>query len=251
VSEPSALRFDHFTVIPSIDLKAGAVVRLVRGDMNRATVYGNDPAAVAQQFAAAGAELIHIVDLDGAIAGAPRNLEAVRAIRAAVGCRLDVSGGVRTLDSLSAVIEAGADVVSIGSAAFLNPTLVADASAAYPGRIFGSLDIRDGKLAIRGWVETSELSVADALDRFRGAGVAAVIVTDISRDGTESGANLSMFAETARIARAPIIASGGVASLDDLRTLKSLFPDGIVGAITGRALYEGRFSLESIFSSAL
>jgi phosphoribosylformimino-5-aminoimidazole carboxamide ribotide isomerase len=243
VSEPSAFRFDHFTVIPSIDLKAGAVVRLVRGDMNRATVYGHDPAAVAQQFVAAGAELIHIVDLDGAIAGAPRNLEAVRAIRAAVGCRLDVSGGVRTLDSLSAVIEAGADVVSIGSAAFLNPALLADACARYPGRMFGSLDVRDGKLAIRGWIETSELSVVDAVDRFREAGVAAVIVTDISRDGTESGANLSMFAEAARLAQMPIIASGGVASLDDLRILKSLFRDGIVGAITGRALYEGRFSL--------
>jgi len=251
VSESSAVRFDHFTVIPSIDLKAGEVVRLVRGDMNRATVYGGDSAAVAREFAAAGAELIHIVDLDGAIAGVPRNLEAVRAIRAAVRCRLDVSGGLRTLDSLSAVIDAGADVVSIGSAAFLNPALIAEACARYPGRIFGSLDVRDGKLAIRGWVETSELSVADALGRFRVAGVAAVIVTDISRDGTESGANVAMFAEAARLARIPVIASGGVASLNDLRTLKALFPDGVVGAITGRALYEGRFSLKSVLSLAL
>ncbi|HXR23846.1 MAG TPA: HisA/HisF-related TIM barrel protein, partial [Candidatus Binataceae bacterium] len=190
-------------------------------------------------------------DLDGAIAGVPRNLEAVRAIRAAVRCRLDVSGGLRTLDSLSAVIDAGADVVSIGSAAFLNPALIAEACARYPGRIFGSLDVRDGKLAIRGWVETSELSVADALGRFRAAGVAAVIVTDISRDGTESGANVAMFAEAARLARIPVIASGGVASLNDLRTLKALFPDGVVGAITGRALYEGRFSLKSVLSLAL
>lgn len=251
MSDPSAFRFDHFTVIPSIDLKAGEVVRLVRGDMNRATVYGSDPAAVARQFATAGADLIHIVDLDGAIAGAPRNLEAVRAVRAAVGCRLDVSGGVRTLDSLRALIEAGADIVSIGSAAFLSPALIADACAAYPGRIFGSLDIRDNKLAIRGWVETSQLSVPDALGRFRDAGVAAVIVTDISRDGTESGANLSMFAQTARVAGVPVIASGGIASTDDLLALKALFADGVVGAITGRALYEGRFSLKSIFSPAL
>ena len=251
MSEPPAFRFDHFTVIPSIDLKAGEVVRLVRGDMNRATVYGNDPAAVARQFAAAGAELIHIVDLDGAIAGAPRNLDAVRAIRAAVSCRLDVSGGVRTLDSLSVLIEAGADVVSIGSAAFLNPALIADACAAYPGRIFGSLDIRDNKLAIRGWVETSQLSVPDALGRFREAGVAAVIVTDISRDGTESGANLSMFAQAARIARVAVIASGGVASTEDLLALKALFPNGVVGAITGRALYEGRFSLAEVLSAVL
>jgi phosphoribosylformimino-5-aminoimidazole carboxamide ribotide isomerase len=251
VSESSAFRFDHFTVIPSIDLKAGEVVRLVRGDMNRATVYGSDPAAVALEFAVAGAELIHIVDLDGAIAGAPRNLDAVRAIRAAVRCRLDVSGGLRTLDSLSAVIGAGADVVSIGSAAFLHPALLAEACARYPGRIFGSLDVRDGKLAIRGWVETSQLSVPDALVRFREAGVTAVIVTDIARDGTESGANVAMFAEAARLAGVPVIASGGVASLNDLRALKMLFHEGVVGAITGRALYEGRFSLKSILAPSL
>lgn len=246
-----AFRFDRFTVIPSIDLKAGEVVRLVRGDMNCATVYGSDPAAVAHRFAAAGAELIHIVDLDGAIAGTPRNLDAVRAIRAAVQCRLDVSGGLRTLDSIRAAIAAGADVVSIGSAAFLNPALLATACVAYPGRIFGSLDVREGKLAIRGWVETSELSIADALVRFRAAGVAAVIVTDISRDGTESGANVALFAEAARLAQVPVVASGGVASLDDLRKLKERFAEGIAGAITGRALYEGRFSLESALSPTL
>ena len=158
--------FAHFTVIPSIDLKDGEVVRLLRGDMNRATVYGADPAAAASAFEAAGAELIHIVDLDGAIAGAPRNLASVRAIRAAVRCRIDVSGGLRTLDSVCAVIDAGADIVSIGSAAFLNPALIADACARYPGRIFGSLDLRNGKLAIKGWVETSELTVAEAAIRF-------------------------------------------------------------------------------------
>lgn len=242
--------FAHFTIVPSIDLKDGEVVRLLRGDMNRATVYGADPAAAASAFAAAGAELIHIVDLDGAIAGVPRNLAAVRAIRAAVGCRLDVSGGLRTLDSVSAVIDAGADVVSIGSAAFLNPQLIADACARYPGRIFGSLDVRHGKLAIKGWVETSELTVAEAAIRFREAGVAAVIVTDIARDGTESGANAALFAEAARLARVPVIASGGVASLDDLRTLRALFAEGVVGAITGRALYEGRFTLADALSAA-
>ena len=235
--------FAHFTIIPSIDLKHGEVVRLVRGDMNRATVYGADPAAVASTFAAAGAELIHIVDLDGAIAGVPRNLESVRAIRAAVGCRLDVSGGLRTLDSISAVIDAGVDLVSIGSAAFLNPAMLADACTRYPGRIFGSLDLRNGHLAVKGWVETSELTLADAAMRFREAGVAAVIVTDISRDGTESGANIAIFAEAAGLAGLPVVASGGVASLDDLRALKSLFDAGVVGAITGRALYENRFSV--------
>ncbi|HEY1852772.1 MAG TPA: HisA/HisF-related TIM barrel protein [Candidatus Binataceae bacterium] len=274
-------RFDRFTVIPSIDLKDGEVVRLLRGDMNRATVYGSDPAATASAFAAAGARLIHVVDLDGAIAGEPRNLASVRAIRDvlasspvdtfasiprdraplgdravafktgdAVRCRLDVSGGLRSLDSIDAVIDAGADIISIGSAAFLEPTLITKACAKYPGRIFGSLDVRDGKLAIRGWVETSALTVAEAAIRFRDAGVAAVIVTDISRDGTETGANVALFAEAARLARVPVVASGGVASLGDLRTLKGLFDEGIVGAITGRALYEGRFSLSEAISAA-
>lgn len=238
-----APRFEHFTVIPSIDLKGGEVVRLLRGDMNRATVYGNDPAAAARAFESDGAELIHIVDLDGAIAGAPRNLASIRAIRAAVRCRLDVSGGLRTLESVGAIVDAGADVVSIGSAAFLNPALLVEACTRYPGRIFGSLDVRNGKLAIKGWVETSELTLAKAAIRFRDAGVAAVIVTDISRDGTQSGVNVAMFAEAARLAQVPVIASGGVASLEDLRALKALFPAGVVGAITGRALYEGRFSL--------
>ncbi len=260
MSAPPAVKFEHFTVIPSIDLKDGEVVRLVRGDMNRATVYGNDPAAAARIFADAGAEFIHIVDLDGAIAGEPRNLASVRAIRDVLAsptrdparrCRLNVSGGLRTLDSIGAVIDAGADVVSIGSAAFLNPALIADACAKYPGHIFGSLDVRDGKLAIKGWVETSALTVADAAVRFREAGVAAVIVTDISRDGTESGANVAIFAEAARVARVPVIASGGVASLEDLGRLGSLFHKGIVGAITGRALYEGRFSLSQAISAVL
>jgi phosphoribosylformimino-5-aminoimidazole carboxamide ribotide isomerase len=241
--------FARFTVIPSIDLKNGEVVRLLQGDMNRATIYGGTPAGVASAFEAAGAEMIHIVDLDGAIAGAPRNYESVQSIRAAVRCRIDVSGGLRTIDSVSAMIDAGADVVSIGSAAFLNAALIVDACTRYPGRIFGSLDVRDGRLAIKGWVETSELTVAEAASRFREAGVAAVIVTDISRDGTESGANVAIFAEAARLARVPVIASGGVASLDDLRTLKALFAEGVVGAITGRALYEGRFALADALSA--
>jgi phosphoribosylformimino-5-aminoimidazole carboxamide ribotide isomerase len=251
VNAPRVQPFAHFTVIPSIDLKGGDVVRLLRGEMDRATVYGADPAATASAFEAAGAEFIHIVDLDGAIAGTPRNLASVRAIRSAVGCRIDVSGGLRTLDSVSAVFDAGADVVSIGSAAFLNPALIAQACARYPSRIFGSLDRRNGKLAIKGWVETSELTVAEAAIRFREAGVAAVIVTDISRDGTESGADAAIFAEAARLARVPVIASGGVASIEDLRTLKALFHEGVVGAITGRALYEGRFALAEALSAVL
>jgi phosphoribosylformimino-5-aminoimidazole carboxamide ribotide isomerase len=242
--------FERFTVIPSIDLKSGEVVRLLRGAMDQATVYGADPAGVAADFERQGAEIIHVVDLDGAIAGAPKNLDAIRAIRAAVRCELDVSGGLRTMDSIREVIAAGATRVSIGSAAFLNPALLKDACAALPGKVFGSIDARDGKLAIKGWVETSAMTVEDAARRFREAGVAAAIVTDISRDGTEAGLNAESIRATARSIGIPMIASGGVASLDDIRNLKTLFSDGVVGVITGRALYEGRFTVAEAIAAS-
>ena len=242
--------FERFTVIPSIDLKNGEVVRLLRGAMDQATVYGADPAAVARDFEAQGAEIIHVVDLDGAIAGAPKNLAAIRAIRAAVRCELDVSGGLRTMDSIREVIAAGATRVSIGSAAFLNPQLLKDACTALPGKVFGSIDAREGKLAIKGWVETSALSIADAARRFRDAGVAAAIVTDISRDGTEAGINTDSIRATARSVGIPMIASGGVATLDDIKNLKALFSDGVVGVITGRALYEGRFTVTQAIAAS-
>ena len=241
--------FAHFTVIPAIDLKGGKVVRLLRGEMARATTYGEDPAAVAAGFERDGAELIHLVDLDGAIAGAPQNLAAVHAIRAAVSCRLDVSGGVRSLGALRQFFDAGADYVSIGSAAFLNPQLLLEACREFPGRIIGSLDARDGRLAIKGWVETSELTVAEALARFRDAGVAAITLTDISRDGAETGVNAENYERLAAQAGVPLIASGGVASLEDLRALARLFANGVAGAITGRALYEGRFSLRAAIAA--
>ena len=242
--------FEKFTVVPSIDLKNGEVVRLLRGAMDKATVYGSDPAAVARDFERQGAEIIHVVDLDGAIAGQPKNLDAIRAIRAAVRCELDVSGCLRTMESIRTVIEAGATRVSIGSAAFLNPALLKDACAMWPGKIFGSIDARDGKLAIKGWVETSALTVADAAQRFRDARVAAAIVTDISRDGTEAGINVETIRATARSVGLPMIASGGVASLKDIESLKTLFSEGVIGVITGRALYEGRFTVvEAIAAS--
>lgn len=242
--------FERFTVVPSIDLKSGEVVRLLRGAMDRVTIYGSEPAAVARDFERQGAEIIHIVDLDGAIAGTPRNLEAIRAIRSAVGCELDVSGGLRTMDSVREVIDAGATYVSIGSAAFLNPALLRHTCAAMPGKVFGSIDARDGKLAIKGWVETSALTVAEAARRFREAGVAAVIVTDISRDGTEAGLSMDLIRTTARSVGIPMIASGGVAQLEDIENLKALFSEGVVGVITGRALYEGRFTVAKAIAAS-
>jgi phosphoribosylformimino-5-aminoimidazole carboxamide ribotide isomerase len=243
--------FTHFTVIPAIDLKGGKVVRLLRGEMSRATTYGDDPAETARGFERDGAELIHIVDLDGAIAGEPRNQEAIRAIRRAVGCRLDFSGGLRSIEAVRQTLADGADMVSIGSAAFLNPELVVQACTEFPGRVIGSIDARDGRLAIKGWVETSQLTVLDAIVRFRAAGVAAVTLTDIARDGTETGANAAMFAAVAGQAGIPLIASGGVATLEDIRTLAQLFDAGVVGAITGRALYEGRFTLGEACEAAI
>ncbi len=241
--------FESFTVIPSIDLKGGQVVRLLRGEMSRATIYGSDPAATAREFQAQGARMIHIVDLDGAIAGEPRNLDAIRAIRAAVTCEFDVSGGLRTIAAIRDAFAAGADRIALGSVAFLKPDLLRAACRDFPGRVFGSIDARDGKLAIKGWVETSALTVRDAAERFRGAGVSAIIYTDIARDGTESGADVEKFAALARRAGVPVIASGGIASLEDLRALGKHFKDGVVGAISGRALYEGRFTLAAAIAA--
>jgi phosphoribosylformimino-5-aminoimidazole carboxamide ribotide isomerase len=236
--------------MPAIDLKGGKVVRLIRGEMSRATTYGDDPAETARGFARDGAELIHIVDLDGAIAGEPRNQEAIRAIRSAVECRIDVSGGLRSIETIRQTLADRADFVSIGSAAFLNPELVVQACAEFPGCVIGSIDARDGRLAIKGWVETSQLTVLEAIARFRDAGVAAVTLTDIARDGTETGANAAMFAAIAAQAGIPVIASGGVATLGDIRTLARLFARGVVGVITGRALYQGRFTLPEAIAVA-
>ena len=242
--------FERFTVIPAIDLKSGEVVRLLQGDMARSTVYGSDPATAARNFEKQGAELIHIVDLDGALAGAPRNLDAIRKIRNATNCRIDVSGGLRTIESIREVAAAGADFVSIGSAAFLDPELLRRACAELPARVFGSVDVRDGRLAIRGWVETSELTIAQAVERFQQAGVAALIVTDIARDGTQRGPNMTLLSELTGMSQTALIASGGVASLDDIRILKRQFSSGIAGVIIGRALHEHRFTLGEALSAA-
>jgi phosphoribosylformimino-5-aminoimidazole carboxamide ribotide isomerase len=243
--------FERFTVIPSIDLKEGAVVRLVRGDMARATVYSRDPAAIAREFERAGAELIHVVDLDGAIAGEPRNLESIRAIRRATACQLDIGGGLRTLDAVRAAVRAGADYVSMGSAAVLNPGLLRAAATELNGRVFGSLDIREGRVAIRGWTdEASATSPWELARRFVESGVSAVAVTDVTRDGT--GAGVGTAHEAMRLADCglPVIASGGVASLDDIRGLRQWFDRGLVAVIVGRAIYDARVDLADAIRAA-
>jgi phosphoribosylformimino-5-aminoimidazole carboxamide ribotide isomerase len=194
--------------------------------------------------------MIHVVDLDGAIAGEPRNLESIRAIRSAVKCHIDVSGGLRTIAAIRATLDAGADRVALGTIAFTDPELLNRACGDFPDRIFGSLDARDGKLAIKGWRETSQLEISEAASRFEKAGVAAMIYTDISRDGTQRGADLTRFKELARSIKIPVVASGGIASLDDVRALARCFEEGIGGVITGRALYEGRFTLAEAIDTA-
>jgi len=236
--------FKRFTVIPAIDLKGGKVVRLTRGAMESATVYGDDPAVVARAFESAGAEVIHVVDLDGAVAGAPRNLDALKRIRGAVRCAIEASGGLRAMDSIRQVIESGADRISIGSAALIDRALLEAACRMLPGRVLGSLDVRDGRPALKGWLETSRLSIDDALVRFKAAGVVALIYTDVARDGTQAGVNAESVGAFAEHAGVPVIASGGVATLADIAGLRRVFDRGVVGVVVGRALYEGSLSLE-------
>lgn len=241
--------FEKFTVIPAIDLKGGEVVRLWRGELDRATVYGSDPAAVARAFEAEGAEIIHVVDLDGAVVGTPRNLDAIQAIRAAVRCALEVSGGLRTVESVRDAFKAGADYVSIGSAAILDSAMLVQACLDYRGRVFVSLDMRGKRLAVKGWRETSKIVVTDALERFETAGITAAILTDISRDGTQSGVDAEKYAMLAQSSSIPLIASGGVAQLNDVVALRQLFKHGVVGVIAGRALYERRFRLRDAIAA--
>jgi phosphoribosylformimino-5-aminoimidazole carboxamide ribotide isomerase len=225
---------------PAIDLKGGQCVRLRRGDMDQATVYNPDPAAQARAFAAAGFRWIHVVDLDGAFAGAPQNAEAVSAILAAVKLPVQLGGGIRDLATIEAWLTRGLERVILGTVAVKNPALVREAAARFPGRIAVGIDARNGFVAVEGWAETSSLPARDLAERFRDAGVAAVIFTDIGRDGMLAGVNVEATADLARGLGVPVIASGGLSSLNDIRSLKAREADGIAGAILGRALYDGR-----------
>lgn len=236
-------------VIPAIDLRGGAVVRLARGDMARATVYGADPAARAAAFAAAGARFLHVVDLDGAFAGESRNGAAVEAILAAApGLAVQVGGGIRTMAAIAGWLARGAARVVIGSAALSDPALVREAAARFPGRIVVAVDAMDGRVAAHGWAHVSGLAPAELGRRFADAGVAALLFTDVARDGMMTGANIAATAALARETGLPVIASGGVGSLDDIRALART--PGIAGVIVGRALYEGVFALEEALAAA-
>jgi phosphoribosylformimino-5-aminoimidazole carboxamide ribotide isomerase len=226
---------------PAIDLKGGQCVRLRQGDMDRATVFNDDPAAQAAEFAASGARWMHVVDLDGAFAGAPVNGDAVAAIVGAVGIPVQVGGGIRRLETIEAWLERGVARVILGTVAVKDPDLVRTACARWPGRVALGIDARGGRVAVEGWAEVSELAARDLALRFEDAGAAAIIYTDIDRDGVMQGPNVEATAALADSVSTPVIASGGVSSLDDLRALSAA--PGIAGAIIGRALYDGRIDL--------
>jgi len=227
-------------LFPAIDLKEGQCVRLEQGDMARATVFNLDPAAQAASFAAQGFEYLHVVDLDGAFAGKPMNAHAVEAMLAAVSMPMQLGGGIRDLTTIEAWLAKGIARVIIGTAAVRDPELVKTAAKKFSGRVAVGLDARDGKVAVQGWAETSEVTALEIARRFEDAGVAAIILTDISRDGLLKGLNLDATVALAERISIPVIASGGFASLEDVKALLAPRARKLAGAIVGRALYDGR-----------
>ena len=232
---------------PAIDLKDGACVRLLRGNMDAATVFGTDPAAQAARFAAAGARWLHLVDLNGAFAGRPVNGEAVQAILQAVDLPVQLGGGIRDMGTIEGWLGRGVARVILGTVAVENPDLVAEAAAAFPGRIAVGIDARGGRVATRGWAEQTGIAATDLARRFEDAGVAAIIYTDIDRDGAMQGPNVAATHALARAVSIPVIASGGVSSLADLIALRDA--GSIAGAISGRALYDGALDLSEALAA--
>lgn len=224
---------------PAIDLKDGQCVRLLRGDMGEATVFNDDPADQAAAFQAAGFERLHLVDLNGAVEGKTVNAEAVRGILAATDLPAQLGGGIRDMAAIESWLEAGLDRVILGTVALSDPELVKAACRAFPGRIAVGIDARGGMVAVNGWTETSSTTALEVAVRFEDAGVAAIVFTDIDRDGAMGGVNIDATVDLAFALSTPVIASGGVASVDDLRALKAEEKAGIEGVIVGRALYNG------------
>jgi phosphoribosylformimino-5-aminoimidazole carboxamide ribotide isomerase len=237
-------------VFPAIDLKQGQVVRLAEGDMDRATVYGDDPAAQARLFAEAGARHLHVVDLDGSFAGRAENRQAVEAVVAAFPGHVQLGGGIRTPEAVEGWFDLGVSRVVMGTAALKDPQFVKDMARAFPGGIVVAVDARDGMVATQGWSEVSDVRIEDMARRFEDAGVASLLFTDIGRDGLLKGCNIEATVDLARRTDLPVVASGGVKGLDDIRMLAIHADEGIEGVITGRALYDGRLDLTAALQMA-
>ena len=228
-------------IIPAIDLKDGRCVRLKQGDMDSATIFSDDPVTMARHWAAQGARRLHIVDLNGAVAGKPKNEKVIREMIAAVGETLPIQlgGGIRDLDTIESYIDAGVGYVIIGTAAVKTPGFLHDACTAFTGHVMVALDAKDGKVAVDGWSKMTGHDVIDLAKKFEDYGSEAIIYTDIGRDGMLTGVNIKATVELARQLSVPVIASGGIADLEDVKALCKVESEGIIGAITGRAVYQG------------
>ncbi|MEX2197275.1 MAG: 1-(5-phosphoribosyl)-5-[(5-phosphoribosylamino)methylideneamino]imidazole-4-carboxamide isomerase [Burkholderiales bacterium] len=240
-------------IIPAIDLKDGRCVRLRQGDMATATVFGEDPVATATHWAAQGARRLHVVDLNGAVAGRPKNEMVIRAMIKAVGdgIPIQLGGGIRDLDTIESYIDAGVTYVVIGTAAVKNPGFLSDASYAFPGHVIAGLDAKDGKVAVEGWSKMTGHDVVDLARKYEDYGIEALVYTDIGRDGMMSGINIEATLKLAQAIKIPIIASGGLNSIKDIETMcQKLVPEGVIGAITGRALYEGKIDFKKAQAAA-
>ncbi len=232
-------------VIPAIDLKEGRCVRLEQGLMEKDTVYSDDPGAQALHWQREGGELLHIVDLDGAFAGVPRNREAIAAIVAAIDIPTELGGGIRDLKTIEAYLELGIGRVILGTVAKENPQIVAEACRLFPGRIVVGIDAKGGKVAVRGWADVTEKSATELAREMEGYGVEAIIYTDIARDGMMQGPNIEATRALAEAISIPVIASGGVSSLKDIENLMAVEDSGVVGVITGKAIYTGALDLRA------
>lgn len=230
-------------VIPAIDLKDGKCVRLLRGDFSQVTVYSENPAAMAGRWKDQGAERIHVVDLDGSLAGSPRNREAVSAIIRDAGVPVQVGGGIRDRETVDAYFRMGAGWIILGTAALRDERFVKEACRAYPGRIILGIDASDGRVAVQGWTEQTSATAMDIAGLYDGCGIAALVYTDIKRDGTETGVNVEGTRKLAESTGIPVIASGGVAGIGDIEKLVAIEPSGVMGVIVGKSLYTGALSL--------
>jgi phosphoribosylformimino-5-aminoimidazole carboxamide ribotide isomerase len=231
-------------IIPAVDIKNGKCVRLYQGRMDTETVFSDDPSAMAEKWVDEGAEIVHVVDLDGAVEKRPRNLDSIKKIIHRINARVQVGGGIRNEKTVKMFFEMGVERVVVGTEAIQNPKFVKDACQAFPGRIVVGIDARDGMVAIEGWTKTTQIKALDLAKQFEDCGVAAVNFTDIHRDGMKTGPNIN---ETRRLAESisiPVVASGGVSTIKDIQTLMTLEAVGVVGIITGRALYSGSLNLK-------